>query len=192
VLFLFVHTHQIARRFYFGIRKCIRMRAILRFSLRLPGLGQFYSTLTKYPNHDILAEKKERYTMPSPLSKDLRERIVVKHQKGMKPVQIQSELEIKSLSTVCGIIKRYTETGSIEPRPLNNGRPAKMTPQNKEDLKAAVLLQPDITLEEVKERLNLPVCISRICRILNRELDLPRKKNSLPAKSEASGCSQKT
>jgi len=114
--------------------------------------------------------------MPAPLSKDLRERIIIKHQKGKMPIQIQSELEIKSLSTVCGIIKLYSETGSIEPRPLNNGRPPKMTTQNKEELKAAVLEQPDITLEEVKEKLNLPVCISRICRILNGELDLPRKK----------------
>ena len=116
----------------------------------------------------------------------------MKQKRGMKPTQIQSELEIKSLSTVCEIIKLYKETGSVEPRPLNNGRPPKMTPQNKADLKAAILEQPDITLEEVKEKLNLPVCISRICRILNGELALPRKKNAFSAKANASGCSQKT
>ena len=87
--------------------------------------------------------------MPSPLSKDLRERIIKKHQKGIKPSQIQSELEIRSLSAIYSIIKQYDETGSIEPRPLNNGRPPKITPQNIEDMKAAVLKQPDITLEEL-------------------------------------------
>jgi transposase len=130
--------------------------------------------------------------MSAPLSKELRERIIIKHQKGIKPLQIQKELEIKSLSTVCAIINRYEETGSIEPRPLNNGRPPKMTPQNTQDLKAAVLSQPDITLEELKEQLNLPICISRICRILNGDLDLPYKKNPLSKKSKPSGCSQKT
>ena len=114
--------------------------------------------------------------MPSPLSKDLRERIIKKHQKNIKPSQIQSELEIKSLSAIYSIIKLYDETGSIEPRPLNNGRPPKVTPQNIEDMKAAVLNQPDITLEELKEQLELPICISRICRILNKDLELPRKK----------------
>jgi transposase len=114
--------------------------------------------------------------MPAPLSRDLRERIIKKHQKGMPPLQIQRELEIKSLSTVCGIIKLYDETGSVEPRPLNNGRPPKMTLQHKEDLRNAVLERPDITLEELKEELKLPVSISRICRILNNELKLPYKK----------------
>jgi transposase len=130
--------------------------------------------------------------MPAPLSKDLRERIIIKHKKGKKPIEIQSELEIKSLTTVCEIIKRYNETGSIEPRPLNNGRPPKMTPQNIEDLKRAVIAQPDITLEELKEQLNLPICISRICRILNEKLDLPRKKNSFSGKPKPSRCGQKT
>ena len=123
--------------------------------------------------------------MPVALSKDLRERIIIKHKKGKTPVQIQSDLEIKSLSTVCGIIKRYKETGSIEPSPLNNGRPPKMTAENTTALKNAVLAQPDITLEELKEQLNLPICISRICRILNEKLDLPRKKNSFSRKPKS-------
>ena len=114
--------------------------------------------------------------MPAALSKELRERIIIKHKKGKKPIEIQSELEIKSLSAVCAIIKRYEETGSIEPRPLNNGRPPKMTAQNMSDLEATVLAQPDITLEELKEQLNLPISISRICRILNQKLKLPYKK----------------
>jgi transposase len=114
--------------------------------------------------------------MPAPLSKDLRERIIIKHKKGIKPVRIQKELEIKSLSSICAIIKRYEETGSIEPRPLNNGRPPKMTKKNMSDLEETVLAKPDITLEELKEQLNLPICISRICRILNNDLGLPLKK----------------
>ena len=129
--------------------------------------------------------------MPAPLSKELRERIIIKHEKGKKPTQIQAELEIKSLSAICGIIKRYEESGSIEPRPLNNGRPPKMTPQNMFDLEAAVKEQPDITLEELKEKLNLPISPSRICRILNGRLGLPRKKNSISEKSKPSGRGQK-
>ena len=130
--------------------------------------------------------------MPAPLSKDLRERIIKKYEKGISPLQIQTELEIKSLSTVCGIIKLYNETGSIAPRPLNNGRPPKMTAQNKEDLKNAVLKQPDITLEELKEELNLPISISRICRILNNDLKLPYKKNAIPRKAKTPRCSKET
>jgi len=59
-----------------------------------------------------------------------------------------------------------------------------MTAKNMSDLKAAVLAQPDITLEELKEQLNLPVSISRICRILNQKLKLPYKKNTFSKKSK--------
>jgi transposase len=127
--------------------------------------------------------------MPAPLSKDLRERIILKHQNGITPPQIQKELEIKSLSTIYDVINLHKETGGIDPRPLNNGRPPKMTPKNKADLQAAVLANPDITLEELQEQLELPICISRICRILNKDLKLPRKKDSLSRKAKASGCS---
>jgi transposase len=144
----------------------------------------FYSTLPKSTNKLYLFKNKRGIIMPAPLSKDLRERILIKHQKGKKPKEIQTELEIKSLSAVCAIIKRYEETGSIEPRPLNNGRPPKMSEQNMADLKAAVLAQPDITLGELKEQLNLPISISRICRILNQKLKLPYKKNSSLKKSK--------
>jgi hypothetical protein len=87
-----------------------------------------YSALTKRSKQDKMKQKPKRCKMAAPFSKDLRERIIKKHQKGKKPIEIQRELEIKSLSSVCSIIKHYNETGSIEPRPLNNGRPAKMTP----------------------------------------------------------------
>ena len=123
--------------------------------------------------------------MPAPLSSDLRERIMIKHKKGIAPSQIQAELEIKSLATVYSIIRLYKETGSTNPRPLNNGAPPKMTPKNMEDLKAAIKAQPDITLEELKEQLNLPISISRICRILNGKLGLPYKKNAVSKKPES-------
>ena len=123
--------------------------------------------------------------MPAPLSNDLRKRIIIKYQKGIVPLQIQKELEIKSLSTVYEIIKLYEETGSVKPRPLNNGKPPKMTPKNMGDLKAAIQAQPDITLEELKEQLNLPISISQICRILNRKLRLPYKKNSVSKKPKS-------
>jgi transposase len=138
----------------------------------------------------MIRRKARGIKMPSPLSKDLRERIITKHKRGVKPSQIQAELEIKSLTAVYSIINLYEETGSFEPRPLNNGRPPKKTSQNKADLKAAVLAQPDITLDELKEQLNLPVCISRICRILNNDMGLVRKKNSFSEKSKPSRCSE--
>ena len=123
--------------------------------------------------------------MPAPLSNDLRERIIIKYQKGIKPPQIQAELEIKSLATVYQIIRLHDETGSWEPRPLNNGTPPKMTPQNMADLEAKIKECPDISLEELKEELNLPICISRICRIINEKFNLRRKKNSLSLKPKS-------
>ena len=125
--------------------------------------------------------------MSTPLSNDLRQRIIAKHEKGIKPSVIRRELEIKSLSTVCDIIKLYKETGSFVPRPLNNGAKPKITPQDKLAMRAKILEQPDITLEELKEELNLPICISRICRIINNELKLPYKKNAVSIQAKPSG-----
>lgn len=124
--------------------------------------------------------------MSTPISNDLRERIIVKYKRGVMPSVIQKELEIKSLSTVCGIIKLYNETGSFAPRPLNNGAKPKITKEDKEAMRAKIFEQPDITLEELKEELNLPICISRICRIINNELQLPYKKNSISRKTKPS------
>ena len=120
------------------------------------------------------------------MSNDLRERIIKKHERGINAKEIQRELEIKSLSTVYEIIRLYKTTGEWKPRPLINGAPPKMTRKNLEDLEAAVRAQPDISLEELKEQLELPVSISRICRILNNKLGLGWKKNSFPGKTKPS------
>jgi hypothetical protein len=36
--------------------------------------------------------------------------------------------------------------------------------------------QPDITLEDLKEELSLPVCVSALCRTIDNKLELPLKK----------------
>lgn len=114
--------------------------------------------------------------MPAPLCEELRERIIIKHQKGMSAALIREQLELRCLATVYNIINLHAETGGVAAKPLNNGRKPKLSAEALEAVRVKISAQPDITLEELQETLELPVCISALCRTVNNKLKLPIKK----------------
>jgi transposase len=114
--------------------------------------------------------------MPTPLSNDLRKRIIESAEKGHTIAKIAQEKNV-SQSVVYKLLARYRQTGSYAPRPLNNGRKPALSSEQLEAIKKKYQEQPDATLQEVKDELGLPVCISALCRIVNNKLGLRRKKN---------------
>jgi len=115
--------------------------------------------------------------MPIPYSKDLRKRVIAAINSGKSVAMIVTTYDIGK-STVYNWKNMYQKTGSYEPMPQNAGRKSKVTNEKREKIKEKILEQPDITLEELKENLDLSVCISALCRIVNNKLNLRYKKNT--------------
>jgi transposase len=64
----------------------------------------------------------------------------------------------------------------MEPSSQNCGRPPALTDAELAEMKKIVEGQNDITLEELKEKMHLSICISAISRILRFKLGFNYKK----------------
>ena len=113
--------------------------------------------------------------MPNPFSNDLRERIINSFKKDVSIKEIVETFDIKK-STVYQWIKRYKSTGDFKSYPQNGGRRSSLSSEQFEQINEQILLQPDITLLELKEKLDLAVCISALCRIIKNKLKFNLKK----------------
>jgi len=114
--------------------------------------------------------------MPKPLSNDLRKRIIEAKIRGDTEDRIAREKEVNK-STITKLWALYKETGSYEARPNPNGRKPKLSLQQLEQITKKINEQPDITLQELIDDLNLPVCVSALCRTVNNKLGFCFKKN---------------
>jgi transposase len=90
--------------------------------------------------------------MPAPLSLDLRQRIILAYQtKEGSQRQLAKRFKV-SLSFVRDLVRRYRETGKIEPKPHGGGAVSKLETKHLPIIKTLVDKQPDALLEELCER----------------------------------------
>ncbi len=113
--------------------------------------------------------------MPAPLSNDLRERIISYYNKGNSVRDIIKTFEIGQ-TTIYSLIKLYKETGDIKPRKNKNGRKPMLSKEDLKNIEEKIIKKSDITLQELKDELGLPVSISALCRTINNKLKLNYKK----------------
>ena len=125
--------------------------------------------------------------MPAPLSNDLRKRIIKAKEKGTSVKEIVENMNVKK-STIYNLLALVKETGSYEPRPNKNGRKPMLDDKQLKEIEAAIERNPDISLDDLKEELCLPVCISALCRTINNKLKLKRKKNSTRKRAKKRRC----
>jgi transposase len=81
--------------------------------------------------------------------------------------------------TIRRLLKHEQETGSMEAHTGRCGRPPALSREGLELMRKIIEEQPDITLEEIKERMKLSICVSAICRIIKYKLKFTYKKNSV-------------
>ena len=79
------------------------------------------------------------------------------------------------VSTIYKLIKRFQQTGKIEAS--YPGRQPKITPEQISDMEKLVIKQPDITIDEIIQTLNLPIKKSQVSNIL-RKLGFRFKKKA--------------
>jgi transposase len=125
--------------------------------------------------------------MPAPLSTDVRKRIIEAKEKGDSIQKIAREKGVGTNTIAC-LLRLYRETGSYEPRPLNNGRKGKLSEEMLKRIEERIKEQPDIALYELKEELGLPISLPGLCKIINGKLGLRRKKNGTRSRATQDGC----
>jgi transposase len=101
-----------------------------------------------------------------PISNEKRALLIAAKERGEKEEDIAKWLGICK-SSVSKIWKQYKETGSFEPVPYPGRKPL-LSEEKWADILALVAKEPDKTLEEIIQELDLPIRKSRLSVLLIR------------------------
>ena len=101
-----------------------------------------------------------------PTDDKTRENIILAKKRGEKREKIAYWLNV-SISTVDKVWRRFIETGSYSAIPYL-GRKSSLDKETDAKIRATIIEFPDITLEELIEKLSLPLTISGLSKKLNR------------------------
>lgn len=117
----------------------------------------------------------------------VREIIIKDLEAVMKVCEISRILRVHE-ATIYRLKARYRKTGSIEPNYEPCGKKSELDEQGLERLKNLVLSQPDITLEEIRETMQLKIKKSEISHILRNKLGFRYKKNGSCKRAKTLRC----
>ena len=85
------------------------------------------------------------------------------------------------------MVKKLRKTGELGDRYRYSGRKAKILPQDRERLGALIAAQPDLTLGEIKERLNM-TCSVPALHYASAAVGLTSKKDAPCRRAGPSRC----
>jgi transposase len=115
--------------------------------------------------------------MKKATSLDLRERIVAAYE-GREGTRADVAKRFKvSVGMVKKLMAQSNRTGDLRPRYRYCGRKARLEPEHGERMRKLVGQEPDVTLEEIKQRLGLGCTIGAIHWVLAR-MGLTYKKDA--------------
>lgn len=113
------------------------------------------------------------FMKPTPI--ELRKRIITARRVDKQSMgQIAKRFAIPK-GTVQNIIELYRDTGQLEPKPQNAGRKSVFSPAALDALKSDVLMHPDGTLEEFRQRSKVDATVVTFHNAVAR-LGFKRKK----------------
>lgn len=109
------------------------------------------------------------------LSNDLRERIVAAYDRGDGTREQIAERYNVSLGMVKKLLQQRRRTGDIAPRHRFSGAKPKITPRHQQQLKRLVRENPDMTLEELQDAIDVD-CTPQAIHYVLEKMDLSLKK----------------
>jgi transposase len=119
---------------------------------------------------------------------ELRVRIVEAVDHGVGSVPQVAGLFRVAVNSVYNLLRLRDQTGTLQPRPNPGGRAPAIPPERYDELRQLLAQQPDLTLEQLRDRLRLGCSLAAICRTL-KKLNLTRKKKpSTPPSSAGPTC----
>ena len=101
------------------------------------------------------------------LSMDTRERLMQAYESGKKAEEIAHYYDVH-VSTIRRIAKLKKETGTVKPLTERCGRKALLSEENIRDIDRLIEEQNDITVHEIRVKLNLPVSDETVRRAVVR------------------------
>jgi transposase len=132
-----------------------------------------------------LCVKKKYLWMAKPLSIDLRERIIDAYDQGSISQQAVAQRFCVSVEFVKKLIRQRRELGDIGPQYRNCGRKPKITEGHRQRMTELIEEQPDLTLEEIGQRLGLSCTIQAIHYVLKDMGITYKKRRCEPASKTA-------
>jgi len=108
------------------------------------------------------------------LHDEARELLVKGYEKSHDAAAIAQAYSV-SIRTVYRLVKQKQETGSVALRTGQRGRKPALTAEDKEKIRQCVAEKPDITVNEIREKLGLSVSYSTVERAL-KEMGFALKK----------------
>ncbi len=119
------------------------------------------------------------------LSLDLRQRILKAYDRGdATREQVAQRFDV-SLGMVKKLIQQRRHTGCIKPRHCNSGRKPKILDSHRREMKALLRGKPDLTLEELRDKLGLDCTVQAIHYALSGMGMTYKKRRSAPTSSPA-------
>lgn len=122
--------------------------------------------------------------MNKPISLDLRERIVAAYE-GREGTREEVAKRFKvSVGMVKKLLAQKSRTGDLRARYRFCGRKARLEPEHGKSMRQLVEKEPDLTLEEIKQRLGLGCTIGAIHWVLRRlGLTYKKRRSMRPSKT---------
>lgn len=112
---------------------------------------------------------------------EVRKKIIEARKNAVTVREICKAYTVKK-TAVYNLLKQERETGDITPRTHNRGRKPTLIEDDLSRIENLLTERKDITVAEVKELLNLPLCESSICKIIRNKLGYRFKKRQyMPA-----------
>jgi transposase len=109
------------------------------------------------------------------ISQEKRELISQAYKKGMSIREMTKVYEVAD-RTIRGLLEHERETGGMAANTRNCECPPALSDTELAEMKKIVEEQNDMTLEELKEKMHLSICISAISKILRFKLGFTYKK----------------
>ena len=122
--------------------------------------------------------------MAKAISLDKREAIIKHKQSGESDENISKWLLIHPI-TVYRVWRKYKETGSYKPSPLNNGRKPRVNKETMDNVILKIQKEPDITLQELIDEFDLGISQAALCkRLIKLGMSFKKRHSIQPVKSE--------
>jgi transposase len=122
--------------------------------------------------------------MKKTLSVDLRERIVATYdaKEGTRE-EVAKRFKV-SVGMVKKLLSQRVKTGDLRPRHRFSGRKARLLPDHGEKLKQLIGREPDLTLAELKSRLELDCTVAAVHWVVSRlGLTYKKRRSMRPSKT---------
>lgn len=127
------------------------------------------------------------------LQKETRELIVKAYEKTHNATEVARYFSVNRL-TVYKYVNLKKNNESLDIKTNQRGRKSKLTQENLNDIKQLIMEQPDITIHEINERLNLDVSDETVRREVVKMRFVYKKKSLYASERDRSrcGCQKRT